>query len=136
MFSDLGAYERLVYTLSERFPSICRSTLVVVRHGVTIAEVRGEIEFGRGIVLGVWEDVNSARNVIQAYGYWVQCEGRPLYWYDPQPHPHDPLLVATFPHHKHIPPDIKHNRVPAPGISFVQPNLPFLIREIEQTLLK
>jgi hypothetical protein len=32
-------------------------------------------------------------------------------------------------------PDIKHNRVPAPGISFEQPNLPFLIEEIEREIL-
>jgi len=38
--------------------------------------------------------------------------------------------------HKHIPPDIKRHRVPAPGIRFDQPNLPFLIREIEDTLLQ
>ncbi len=43
--------------------------------------------------------------------------------------------LDTHPHHKHIPPDIKHNRVPAPGLSFTQPNLPFLIEEIERELL-
>ena len=32
---------------------------------------------------------------------------------------------------KHIPHDIKHNRLPAPGLSFTQPNLPGLIQEIE-----
>ncbi len=35
---------------------------------------------------------------------------------------------------KHIPPDIKHHRIPAPELSFTQPNLPFLIREIEGLL--
>jgi hypothetical protein len=39
---------------------------------------------------------------------------------------------STHPHHKHIPPNIKHNRIPAPGLSFDQPNLPLLIAEIEQ----
>ncbi len=33
--------------------------------------------------------------------------------------------------HKHIHPDIKHHRIPAPGLSFIEPTLPFLIREIE-----
>lgn len=47
--------------------------------------------------------------------------------------PHIPELASTHPHHKHIQPNIKHNRVPAPGLSFDQPNLPFLIQEIEQT---
>lgn len=44
-------------------------------------------------------------------------------------------LASTHPHHKHIPPDIKHNRIPAPGLSFTRPNLPFLIEEIERDLL-
>ncbi|MGQ9626402.1 MAG: toxin-antitoxin system TumE family protein [Anaerolineae bacterium] len=26
-----------------------------------------------------------------------------LYWYDDFPHPNDPILASTFPHHKHIP---------------------------------
>jgi hypothetical protein len=34
-------------------------------------------------------------------------------------------------HHKHIPPNIKRNRIPAPDLSFESPNLPFLIGEIE-----
>jgi hypothetical protein len=44
------------------------------------------------------------------------------------------MLASTHPHHKHLPPDIKHHRVPAPGLSFTEPNLPFLIREIEEML--
>jgi len=48
-----------------------------------------------------------------------------------QPHPSDPALQSTDPHHKHIPHDIKHHRIPAPEMSFTQPNLPTLIREIE-----
>jgi hypothetical protein len=40
-------------------------------------------------------------------------------------------LQSTHPHHKHIPPDIKHNRIPAENMSFSQPNLPALIHEIE-----
>jgi len=53
------------------------------------------------------------------------------YWYDPTPHPNNPSLAFYHPHHKHVPPDIKHNRIPAPGLSFDRPNLPFLIREME-----
>jgi len=40
-----------------------------------------------------------------------------------------PELASTFPHHRHDPPDIKHNRKPAPGISFQTPNLPTLIAD-------
>ena len=45
------------------------------------------------------------------------------------------VRYSTLPHHKHVPPDLKHHRVPAPHLSFDHPNLPFLIKEIEQTLL-
>jgi len=58
-----------------------------------------------------------------------------LYWYDPQPHPDDPSLASTFPHHKHAPPQIRRNRTPAPGSSFEHPNLDFLVKEIERELL-
>jgi len=136
MLPDIQAYQRFIYGLPETFPSIRRSTLVVLRRGPTIAELRGEIEFDRGIVLGVWEDLNFARRVIQAYSYWVEQEGNRLYWYDSQPHPDDPSLASTFPHHKHVPPDIKRHRIPAPGLSFNQPNLPLLIHQIESSLLQ
>ena len=39
-------------------------------------------------------------------------------------------IIQTTPHHKHIPPDIKHHRVPAPEMSFTRPNLPVMIEEI------
>jgi hypothetical protein len=54
-----------------------------------------------------------------------------LYWYDSQPHPEEESLQSTHPHHKHIPPDIKHHRIPVSYMSFSQPNLPALISEIE-----
>ena len=54
--------------------------------------------------------------------------------YDDFPHPNDPALASTHPHHKHLPPDIKHHRVPAPGLSFLRPNLPLLLREIDELL--
>ena len=57
-----------------------------------------------------------------------------MYWYDSQPHPDDLALAATHPHHKHIPPDMKHNRVVAPALRFDQPNLPVLIAEIEAAI--
>ena len=57
-----------------------------------------------------------------------------LYTLTSQPHPNDPALQSTHPHHKHIPPDVKHNRTPAPEMSFTRPNLPVLIWEIEALL--
>ena len=46
-----------------------------------------------------------------------------------------PELAGTYPHHKHVLPDIKHNRIPAPIIRFEQPNLPALIEEILEDIL-
>ncbi len=45
------------------------------------------------------------------------------------PHPENPALAATFPHHYHVEPDIKHNRHAAPDLSFSAPNLPTLIAD-------
>ncbi len=53
-------------------------------------------------------------------------------WYDPQAPPEIAELARAFPHHYHEPPDIKHNRQPAPEISFTEPNLPDLIAEISR----
>ncbi len=51
-------------------------------------------------------------------------------------HPHHPELASTHPHHKHVPPNIKRHRIPAPGLSFTEANLPFLIDEVLQTVLR
>jgi len=72
--------------------------------------------------------------VIDGYGYEVWQGSEKLYWYDCQPHPTDPSLRSSLPHHKHIPPDIKQHRIPAPEMSFSRPNLPVLVREIEQLI--
>ena len=37
---------------------------------------------------------------------------------------------------KHIPPNIKHHRVPAPALSFTHPYITFLLHEIKTTLLQ
>jgi len=41
-------------------------------------------------------------------------------------------MAATFPHHFHEEPDIKHNRKPASGITFSAPNLPVLVEACAQ----
>lgn len=130
---SLPEYEKFVYSLTQHYPSIVRSTLVVIRRGATIAVLNGEIELEGGYRLIVREKLSFARvpGAIIGYGYEVWHKDQELFWYDSQPHPDDPTLADTHPHHKHIPPDIKHHRVPAPGLSFDQPNLPFLIAEIE-----
>jgi hypothetical protein len=77
------------------------------------------------------EEIDFEAELITAYGYEAYRGDERLYWYDDFPHPQDPELAVTHPHHKHVPPGMKHNRIPAPGMSFSQPNLPLLIREIE-----
>ncbi len=125
-------YELFLYTLSEQFPVIRRSTMRFIRRGSSLARVAGELYFDQDIRLVVRERVLYHRlpMLIEWYGYEVWQGAEKLYWYDSQPHPNEPLLQSTHPHHKHIPPDIKHHRVPAVEMSFVQPNLPGLIQEV------
>lgn len=99
-------YETLLYTLTERYPSVSVSTVRLYTNSAATAFVRGEEK---------------------------------IRWYDPQPHPENPDLASTFPHHRHETPDttvpeaqrsgIKHNRKPALGITFHAPNLPTLIED-------
>jgi hypothetical protein len=126
-------YELFIYTLIERFPSIRRSTVTCFRRGASLARVAGELYFDHEIRIVVRERILYHRLpvVIDWYGYEVWQGESKLHWYDSQPHPDDPSLQSTHPHHKHVPPDIKHNRVPAPEMSFTRPNLPVLIREVE-----
>jgi hypothetical protein len=135
--TSLAKYEALVYSLADRYPTILRATLVVIPRARGVADVSGDIDFVRGIRLGVREylrfDLRPAR--LLQYSYEVWRGGEKLYWYDSQPHPDDPVLATTHPHHKHVPPNIKHNRLPAPNLSFTEPNLPQLIEEIERELL-
>jgi hypothetical protein len=137
-FQSLPEYETFVYTLPQQFPSILRSTLIVARHGRLLAELNGELAFADGCRLVVYERLSwdAGLLAIEGYSYEVWHGSEKLYWYDSQPHPNDPTLSSTDPHHKHIQPDIRHHRIPAPDLSFAAPNLPFLIQEIESTLLE
>ena len=149
-------YEQLVYTLPSRYPSINLSTLIITPPGLTIAHLEGMVAFGEDIVLCVFELLDFLQGRLLSYRYEVTRSIPPfsiralpstdeycsihyagkekLYWYDSQPHPNAPSLASTHPHHKHVPPDIKHHRIPAPGLSFDEPNLPFLISEVEGLL--
>jgi hypothetical protein len=72
--------------------------------------------------------------IIEDYGYELWCNNAKLAWHDSQPHLRDLGLASSFPHHKHIPPDIKHHRIPAPNMSFTKPNPSALIQGIENRL--
>lgn len=132
-FQSLRDYEDFIYTLPQRFPGIGMSTLVLAQRSRHYAELAGELVFATSHRLIVYERLTweTGALIIEGYSYEVWLGSNRLYWYDSQPHPNDPDLASTHPHHKHVPPDIKHHRIPAPGLSFGQPNLPFLIREIE-----
>ena len=128
-------YERLVYTLPERYPAIRYSTLTFIRLEPPTAIVKGEVYFESETFLRALQVLDFDEGFIQRYSYEVYRGEEKLYWYDSWPHPHIPELASTDPHHKHVPPDIKHNRIPAPHLSFDRPNLPFIVQEIVDTLL-
>lgn len=134
----LEDYELFLYTIAEQFSSVRLSTLTLVRMGASLARMSGELHFDQDIRLVARERILYHRlpAIIDWYGYEIWQGQKKLYWYDSQPHPNDLTLQSTHPHHKHIPPDLKHNRVPAPEMSFSKPNLPTLIREIEAIIAK
>jgi hypothetical protein len=132
MLPGLAEYEEYIYSLPERHPSIKSSTLIVKRTSANSAQIIGAIYFDNDITLRVLETVDFIDAEIVDYSYEVRRGSEKLYWYDCWPHPDEPDLASTHPHHKHIPPNIKHHRVPAAGLSFDRPNLTFVIEEIER----
>jgi hypothetical protein len=123
-------YTQYVTTVLQR-ASVERSTVAIWSASQYTGTAEGEVFFGNGIRLRLREELDFDAGLITSYGYEVYRGVERLYWYDDFPHPNDPELKSTFPHHKHIPPDIKRHRVPAPGIQFGRPNLLELIEEIE-----
>ena len=132
--TSIEDYEIFLYTFPNKYNEIEYSTLVLKRYSRYIAEVSGTIFFKNNVKLSVKELIDFRKGVIKAYSYKVLFKGKKQYWYDSQPHPDDVSLQSTHPHHKHIHPDIKHNRIPASNISFEKPNLPVLIEEIDELL--
>ena len=134
--TTIADYAVFVYSLRDTFPSILSSTLRIVRTGPAAGQVVGTLAFSNNVRLDVAElvDFDAGQLEILQYGYVVWRSDERLYWYDSQSHPNDPTLASTDPHHKHIPPDIKHHRIPAPEFSFARPNLPVLIEEVKRLL--
>jgi hypothetical protein len=128
---SLVDYSRFIAELLNR-PPITRSTIVVWSDSPYTGIAEGEVFFSNGIRLRMREELDFDAGLITAYGYEVYLNEDRLFWYDDFPHPNDPTLASTFPHHKHIPPDIKHNRIPAANMIFTRPNLPALIQEINE----
>ncbi|MGA1867720.1 MAG: DUF6516 family protein [bacterium] len=128
---SLGNYSNFIATVLNR-PDIKGSTVSVWSDSPYTGIAEGEITFFNGIRLRIREELDFDAGLITAYGYEVFRNENRLYWYDDFPHPNDRNLASTFPHHKHVQPDIKHNRIPAPDIAFNRPNLSILIQEIEK----
>lgn len=129
------SYESYIYQLPNLYDSIKFSTLTSFQVDKWTMIIKGEILFDKNIILRVREVIDFDERLIQSYSYEVFQREEKLYWYDSFPHPHIAELSITHPHHKHVPPDIKHHRIPAHELSFNKPNIPFLIKEIENTLL-
>ncbi len=122
-------YEKLLYSLAEQHPEISHSTVHLYTNSAQTAFIRGSVYFLNGLELRIFEYLDLSDGEILDYSYAVYAEGEKIRWYDAQPHPENPKLATTFPHHYHEAPHIKHNRLPAPGITFTAPNLPALIAD-------
>ncbi|MCA9967319.1 MAG: hypothetical protein KC423_23890 [Anaerolineales bacterium] len=133
--SSLSDYSRLVAHLLNR-PGVIRSTVTVWSVSPYTGVAEGEAFFANGLKLRMREELDFDEHLIASYGYEVYQGNEKLYWYDDFPHPNDPTLASTHPHHKHVPPNIKRNRIPAPGLSFQKPNLPFILEEVETFEIK
>jgi hypothetical protein len=128
-FPPRREYEQYIYSLPGTQAQIVSSSLHLYTNSPTTGFVRGSVWFRNGLELRVFEYLDFSDGELLDYRYAVLRGEDPVRWYDAQPHPEIPALASTFPHHRHDPPDIKHNRQPAPGISFQAPNLPTLIAD-------
>lgn len=128
-FPTRSEYEQLIYSLPYQSSEIRSSSLRLYTRSSDVAVMRGSLYFQNGLELRIFEVLDFVAACISDYSYTVLRGEARVRWYDPQPHPEIPELQSTFPHHRHEPPDVKHNRRPAPGISFTAPNLATLIAD-------
>jgi hypothetical protein len=127
---SLADYSRFAQLLDRR--DIEHSTVTMWSDSPYTGIAEGDVFFTHGLRLRMREELDFDAGRITSYGYEIYRGEECLYWYDDFPHANDRTLASTFPHHKHVPPDIKRHRVPAPEISFTRPNLPVFLREIEE----
>ncbi len=128
---SLSDYSRFVAELLGR-ANVQSSTVAVWSDSPYTGIAEGEVLFTNGLRLRMREEMDFEAGLMVSYGYEMYRGEARLYWYDDFPHPNDPTLASTMPHHKHIPADIKHHHISAPHMSFTQPNLPALVQEIEE----
>jgi hypothetical protein len=143
-------YALFIHQLPEEYVAVRYSSLVYVPLGIKAGKVKGLVAFSGNVILCVQEFLNFELQVIEGYGYEVSKISSPaetvppaeeycrpsyqkkekLWWYDSFPHPNDRSLASTHPHHKHVHPNIKHNRIVAPELTFIAENLTCLVTEI------
>jgi len=133
--TSLPAYSRFVAECLDR-PTVQRSTVIVWSASPYTGVAEGEVFFRHGFRLRVREEIDFDTGLITSYGYEAYREDERLYWYDDFPHPYDSALASTLPHHKHVPPAIKHHRIPVPALSFTRPNLPLLVNEVDALVVQ
>ena len=133
---DIGSYSAFVYAPAERHQFVIGWTPAFTPLGATLVKLEGRIELMGGVHLDVWELVDFAERRIRTYSYEVYRGEEKLSWYDPWEHPEIPALASTFPHHKHVPPNLLDHRVPAPGISFTSPNLDVVLEDVRRNWLQ
>lgn len=126
-FPPREEYEHFLYSLPELYSEIDRSTVKLYMNSPSTCFVRGSIVFQNGLELQVFEYLDLLDGELLSYSYTIFRKEEKIRWYDPQSHPENTALKPTFPHHFHESPDIRHNRKPAYGISFAEPNLPTVI---------
>ncbi len=102
--------------------------------GAKLAQLEGRIERQDGLHLEVWELVDFSTGRIRSYSYEVY-RGEKICWYDAWEHPEIPALASAFPHHRHILPNLRDHRIPAPGISFESPNLDVVLNDVRRDRL-
>jgi hypothetical protein len=132
---DIAGYSTWVYALAERHHFVTHSTLALAPIGATLARLEGRIECPGGLRVEVWELIDLSVRRIRAYSYEVYRGGEKICWYDSWAHPEIPALASTFPHHKHILPDLRDHRVAAPGIQFDAPNLDTVLHDVRREWL-
>ena len=132
---SLEGYSLYVYALRERHPFVTGSTLALAPIGATLARLEGQVECAGNIRVEVWELIDFSAQKIRSYSYEIYRGPEKVGWYDAWPHPKIPALASTFPHHRHVPPGLRENRVPAPGLSFDTPNIDTVLTDVRRDWL-
>ena len=116
--SSVADYSHFIAEIVIR-TTIDRSTVIVWSDSPYTGIAEGEIFVLNGFRRRLREELDFDTNLIASYGYEVYRGEQRLFWYDDFPHPELPGLASTFPHHKHVPPNARHNRVSTPEMSFM-----------------